>query len=86
MLLEDGKCIAQIAPAEHVDVEVASTVRVWAEDATAERALDVLERLEVAAMHADLEGGLLPVAGEGTFADDEAHGVAETERVHWAAS
>src|SRR4051812_9045169 len=62
VLLEQGEGVAQRGAAEHVRVQVASTVRVGAEDAPAEGALEVFERFQVAAVQLDLEGGPTSIA------------------------
>src|SRR5687768_5142496 len=64
VLLEYRQCVLQLATTEHIDVEIAPAVRVWAEDPSAEQSLHVLQWLEIATMHTDLERRLLPVAGE----------------------
>ena len=64
VLLEYRQSGFQFSPAKHVRVQVASAARVWPEDASAQGALEMLEWLEVPAMQAHLERGLLAIAGE----------------------
>ena len=54
----------QFSPAKHVRVQIASAARVRPEDASAESALEMLEWLDVPAMQAHLERGLLAITGE----------------------
>jgi hypothetical protein len=70
MFLEYRHGAPQLRAAEQIDVAITTSVRVWAEDLSTELSLHLLERLEVSPMHADLERGLLSVAGETPFPDD----------------
>jgi len=64
MRLDRRERLFQFATAKHVSVEVSSSVRVWAKDATAERLLKELQRLDVSSVHFHLERRLLPIARE----------------------
>lgn len=82
VLLKNRQCVLQRSPTQHVRIEVATAVRVRAEDSPSELLLEVLEGLNVAAVEFDLERRLLSIARKRSLAHDKPHGVAQAELVH----